>query len=65
MIFEYDNLFILNSLTLDITIETITMALADELGSTSMINSQQQTPSTLNSDSNPIAEMLNMIAKFF
>ena len=41
------------------------MASAEESGSSSMAESQQNTPLTLNPDGNPIAEMLNAMAKFF
>jgi len=45
--------------------EPTTIASAEKLGSSSITGSQQQTPSTLNPDGNPIAEMLNAMAKFF
>ena len=41
------------------------MASAEELGSSSMAKSQQNTLLTPNPDGNPMAEMLNAIAKFF
>ena len=41
------------------------MASASESGSSSITNSQQNTPLTPNPDGNPMAEMLNIMAKFF
>ena len=58
-------MFILNLLTLDTISEPTTMASAEELGSSSMAKSQQNTPLTPNPDGNPMAEMLNVMAKFF
>src|SRR5216117_3595545 len=65
MTLKHDNLFILNLLTLDTISKLTTMALAEESGSSSIAESQQNTPSTPNPDGNPMAEMLNAMAKFF